>query len=61
MTTPQMPTHDHEQFDAICEPVGDFEPLPTVVSATSEAELEQTGDEEQTRLDELILAGLVAP
>jgi hypothetical protein len=61
MRRTQMPTHDHEQFDAICAPVEDFEPLPTVVATPPEHELELAPEEEQTSLDGLILAGLVAP
>ncbi len=56
MTTPQMPSADHTQFDAICEPVEDFETLPTVTSGPGpEDELQEE------ELDDLILASLVAP
>jgi hypothetical protein len=61
MTTLQMPTHDHEQFDEICSALGDFEPLPTVVASPEELRLEPPSEEDQTSLDGLILAGLVSP
>ena len=32
MTTLTMPSAEHTQFDAICEPVDEFETLPTVNS-----------------------------
>ncbi len=58
MTTPQMPAAEHAQFDAICEPVDDFETLPTVkVDPVPKDELEERDE----ALDGLILAGLVAP
>ncbi len=58
MVTPQMPAAEHAQFDAICAPLEDFETLPTVkVDALPENELEERDE----ALDELILAGLVAP
>jgi hypothetical protein len=56
MTTPQMPSAEHAQFDAICEPVDDFETLPTV---TPDPGPEDELQEEE--LDGRILAGLVAP
>jgi hypothetical protein len=56
MKTPQMPSPEHGHFDAICEPVDDFETLPTItVDPGPEYELEEE------KLDDLILAGLVAP
>ncbi len=59
MTTPQMPTAEHARFDAICAPVDDFEPLPTVMAPV---ELEEEDREQpEGSLDDLILAGLVAP
>jgi hypothetical protein len=58
MSTPRMPAAEHAQFDAICAPLEDFETLPTVkAAALPEDELEQRDE----ALDELILAGLVAP
>jgi hypothetical protein len=59
MKTPRMPSPEHTTFDAICAPIDDFEPLPTVT-----AELEQEHEdweEPEVPLDGLILAGLVAP
>lgn len=63
MTAPQMPSEDHERFDAICSRLGDWEPLPAVVSAPQElAEDDERIEQEQaTPMNELILAGLVAP
>jgi hypothetical protein len=69
MTTPQMPSAEHAQFDAICAPVDDFETLPTVAvqTLTSQYEAEPVADDEleedrgEDSLDDLILAGLVAP
>ncbi len=60
----RTPSQDHAQFDAICERVGDWDPLPTVTPepaqpAQAGAELDH---EQQTEpLDRLILAGLVSP
>lgn len=51
-----MPSADHAQFYAICEPVDDFETLPTI---TVDPRPEDERQEE--KLDDLILAGLVAP
>ena len=56
-----MPSNDHAQFDSLCEPVGDFEPLPAVVAETPETETELPAENEDASLDGLILAGLVAP
>jgi hypothetical protein len=59
MKTPRMPSPEHTTFDAICAPVDDFEPLPTV-----KAELEtedEFAEERDAPLDGLILAGLVEP
>jgi hypothetical protein len=68
MTTPQMPSAEHTQFDAICAPVDDFETLPTVAmqTLTSQYEAERVADDDpedpgEESLDDLILAGLVAP
>ena len=62
MMTPRMPSDDHEQFDAICSPLEDFETLPTVVAGpTGLREEEEVFEERSAPLDGLILAGLVAP
>ncbi len=69
MTAPQMPSEDHEQFDAICSRIGDFEPLPAVMAAPAEPEAllepepedELFEEERAAPLNDLILAGLVAP
>jgi hypothetical protein len=56
-----MPSNDHARFDSLCEPVGDFEPLPAVVAEPPETETELPAENEDASLDGLILAGLVAP
>jgi hypothetical protein len=60
MKTPQMPSNEHAQFDALCEPLGDFEPLPAVVAEPPTHECELPAEDEDAALDGLILAGLVA-
>ena len=60
MSTLQIPSTDHEQFDAICSEVADFEPLPTVVVEPAAEEPTPETEEDQP-LDGLILAGLVTP
>jgi hypothetical protein len=57
MKTPHMPSLDHARFDAICEPLEDFEPLPAVRGEIEDEEWEQP----EESLDGLILAGLVSP
>ncbi len=53
-------TDVHEQFEMICAQVGDWEPLPTVTPIPPEQpELDE--EEQAAPLNELILAGLVAP
>jgi hypothetical protein len=50
----------HEQFDFICAQVGDWEPLPAVTPIPpDEPELDE--EEQVAPMNELILAGLVAP
>jgi hypothetical protein len=69
MTTPRMPAAEHAQFESMCAPVDDFETLPTVAiqTLTCQHEADPFDDEEyraksgQESLDDLILAGLVAP
>jgi hypothetical protein len=54
----QTPSPEHVEFDRLCAAVEDFEPLP----ARSGAPFEGWGEEdEETPLDEQILAGLVSP
>lgn len=60
MKTPRMPSPEHTTFDAICAPVEDFEPLPTV-TAELEEEHDPSAEDREAPLDGLILAGLVAP
>jgi hypothetical protein len=53
-------TEIHEQFEAICAHVGDWEPLPTVVPVSHEQD-EIDVEEQEAPINDLILAGLVAP
>ncbi len=53
-------TEIHEQFEAICAHVGDWEPLPTVMPV-SHAQDEIDVEEQEAPINDLILAGLVAP
>jgi hypothetical protein len=61
MSTLQMPTHDHAQFDTICEPLGEFEHLPAVKVERPDVAPEPRLEAGDDPLDGLILAGLVAP
>jgi hypothetical protein len=53
-------TEIHEQFEAICAQVGDWEPLPTVVPVSYE-QGEINLEQQEAPINDLILAGLVAP
>ena len=53
-------TEIHEQFEAICAHVGDWEPLPTVVPVSYEQD-ETNVEQQEAPMNDLILAGLVAP
>ena len=57
MTPTQIPTAEHEQFDTLCETVGEFEPMPSVLSAPEDSE----ENEPAVPIDALILAALVSP
>jgi hypothetical protein len=57
----RAPSPEHAQFDAICSQLSEWEPLPTVVAKPVEAERDVDDEERTAPLDELILAGLVAP
>jgi hypothetical protein len=57
----RMPTMDHAQFDQLCEPLGEFDPLPAVKAEPPQTEQELPAENEDASLDGLILAGLVAP
>ena len=61
MGTTRTPSAEHEQFDAICAGLSDWEPLPTVVASPLEGDDEQDEQEQAAPIDELILAGLVLP
>lgn len=56
-----MPSNDHAQFDSICEPLDEFDPLPAVKAEPPKFETELPAENEDASLDGLILAGLVAP
>jgi hypothetical protein len=55
----QTPSADHVQFEAMCAEVDEFEPLPAVAGGFLEYDAED--GEEDTGLDEQILAALVTP
>ena len=63
MTTPQMPAAQHDQFDELCAPLEDFEPLPSVSETLEPYDgwSESDWEEKDESLDDMILAGLVAP
>jgi hypothetical protein len=61
MSNPQIPTDEHPGFDAICEQVEDFEPLPTVTPHLAPPAEDLEHEERTAPLDEIILAGLVSP
>jgi hypothetical protein len=52
---------EQRQFNAICEPLDEFEPIPTVVTSADYEHEEPTEEQEREPLDGYILAGLVAP
>jgi hypothetical protein len=56
--TLQTPSPDHLQFDLMCAEVDEFEPLPAVASGPLDYEAE---DQDDTGLDDQILAALVSP
>jgi hypothetical protein len=54
----QTPSPEHVEFDRLCAALEEWEHLPAV----SRAAFEHMGEgDEETPLDELILAGLVSP
>lgn len=58
MEPTQKPSEEHIEFDLLCAGVDEFEPLPAVTAA----ELERADqDQDDTSLDDQILAGLVSP
>jgi hypothetical protein len=61
MSSTDIPSSGHAEFDALCEHVEEFEHLPAVKAAQPELEESGEGDEQIAPLDELILAGLVSP
>ncbi len=60
MTNADPRTEIREQFEAICAQVGDWEPLPTVMPVSSEHDAIDI-EEQEAPMNDLILAGLVAP
>jgi hypothetical protein len=52
------PSPEHVEFDQMTAEIDEFEPLPSMVTATIDAEPE---GEEEASLDSQILAGLVTP
>ena len=60
MSNAETRTEIHEQFEAICAHVGDWEPLPTVVAVSYEQD-EIDVEQQEAPMNDLILAGLVAP
>ena len=61
MGSTQIPPDDHAGFDAICSEVQEFEHLPTVTTVPAAPTADLPEEERTAPLDELILAGLVAP
>ena len=58
MEATQTPSPEHVEFDRLCAALEEWQHLPAV----SRAALERMDDEdEETPLDEQILAGLVSP
>jgi hypothetical protein len=68
MIEEQMPSTEHEQFDAMCAALDDYEPLPDATGPgpagptgpAMEAAADSAGSHEAT-IDAEILAGLVSP
>ena len=57
-----MPSNDHAEFDSLCEPLEEFDPLlPAIKAEPPKTEQENQAEDEDAPLDGLILAGLVAP
>ncbi len=56
-----MPETEHQQFYEMTARLGEHEPLPTVVASPAEPTGDQSEEDRTAPLDELILAGLVAP
>jgi hypothetical protein len=61
MSDTQIPTETHPGFEAICSEVEDFEPLPTVTTASAPLAAKVDDEDGTASLDGLILAGLVSP
>ena len=58
MEPTHTPSAEHEEFDQLCADVEDFETLPAVSPRTRGTERDT---EEETPLNEQILAGLITP
>jgi hypothetical protein len=59
--TTETPSSEHNEFDALCAHVEEFEHLPAVKAVPPELVQNGADDEQAAPLDELILAGLVSP
>jgi hypothetical protein len=57
----ETPHPDHAEFDAICEDIADYEPLPEMLGPSSYETAGTTDDELTDTIDAEILAGLVTP
>lgn len=53
----RTPSQDHDEFDRICSQIADFETLPAHTTRLEAVE----DDPQDTKIDELILSGLVSP
>lgn len=61
MRTLEAPTIDRLEFAQLCQGIDEFGPLPDHTTAGLIDEARENDVEEPHQLDELILAGLVAP
>jgi hypothetical protein len=60
--TLKAPPSEHERFDALCARIGDWEPmLAAPFTPPLDVDLEDKPDDDAGPIDDLILAGLVAP
>ncbi len=59
MDATQTAAREHLEFDRMCSTLDDFEHLPEV--SVAGLRLEPPSEEEEHRIDQLILAGLVSP
>jgi hypothetical protein len=57
----QTPIREHLEFDRMCSTLEEFDHLPAISASTLTREPADAEREEDTELDQLILAGLVTP